>query len=533
MSGFGATLKILTRRYWVSALAWLVPLWAFLSVIPTSYQSVYPDLAARTILVDQMRDTMGTRVLFGILPETGSIGQLVQWETGTFLIWGAAIMTLTLSTAMTRRDESEGLVEVLRGAGAGPLVPFAGAATVTGTLAALLGLGCTGILLVNAVVVDELTVSGAWALGGVITVVGWTFAGLGLLLAQFFGSVGGARGVGAGILFVSFCLRVGADEANLSALRWLTPLGWRDLVRPFDEDRWLPLVVGTGLALILLICATWAHARREHLAALLPERPASRRTLKVRGPVSLSWRVGRGHAIGWTIACATSAALFGSMAQGMTETLSTSTDTAEYIQKIVPDADPVVQYLSLLSVVTVVMVVVAAAQLVTAWADAERRGLVEQILAQGVSRASWMLSTLTHALALGALLLALSAGVLAATVATQIEAEHAVERAFVFTVSQFPGVVAVVGLGAALVGWAPRLTSLVWVVPAWSFFATYFGSLVNLPDWAIDLSVLGHHMDVTGEVEWVPAVVLLAVGMVGVCVGYLGWAGPMRRNIPG
>ena len=65
---------------------------------------------------------------------------------------------------------------------------------------------------------------------------------------------------------------------------------------------------------------------------------------------------------------------------------------------------------------------------------------------------------------------------------TQLTDDHAVARSFVFTVSQLPGMVAAIGIAAALVGLAPRLTGLSWAAVAWSAFAQFFGGLVELKD---------------------------------------------------
>jgi len=104
-----------------------------------------------------------------------------------------------------------------------------------------------------------------------------------------------------------------------------------------------------------------------------------------------------------------------------------------------------------------------------------------------------------------------------------------VARSFVFTVSQLPGMVAAVGIAAALVGMAPTLTGMSWAVVAWSAFAQFFGGLVELKDWAKDLSVLGHHLDVVGSPDWKPLAVQTAVGLTGIMIGLVAYT---RRDLP-
>ena len=63
---------------------------------------------------------------------------------------------------------------------------------------------------------------------------------------------------------------------------------------------------------------------------------------------------------------------------------------------------------------------------------------------------------------------------------------------------------------------------------AWSAFAQFLGGLVELPDWAQDLSVIGHHLDVVGPVDWKPLAIQTAVGLAGAVVGLLAYR---RRDL--
>jgi len=162
-------------------------------------------------------------------------------------------------------------------------------------------------------------------------------------------------------------------------------------------------------------------------------------------------------------------------------------------------------------------------------AGLEHAGLVEVELATGVSRSRLFFSQVLGAMIESAILLVISAAVLAATTAVQLTDDHAVARAFVFTVSQMPGMVAAIGIAAGLVGLAPRLVGLSWAVVTWSAFAQFFGGLVELKDWAKDLSVLGHHLDVVGSPDWKPLAVQTVVGLVGIAIGLASYT---RRDMP-
>ena len=238
----------------------------------------------------------------------------------------------------------------------------------------------------------------------------------------------------------------------------------------------------------------------------------------------LSWR----SLIGWALASTALALLYGSVSGSIKDLLAPGSPTASWVGKMAVGS-PVEQFMSLMTVVTTLLVAVAAVRRVNRLAGLERAGLVEVELAAGVGRGRVLLSQVLYALIESIVLLLVSATVLAATTATQLTDDHAVGRSFVFTVSQLPGMVAVIGIAAALVGLAPRLTGLSWAAVTWSAFAQFFGGLVELKDWAKDLSVLGHHLDVVGTPDWKPLAVQALVGLIGITIGLVAYT---RRNLP-
>ena len=532
LAGWSTCLRILLRRFRVQVAAWLVPLWLLVGVTAPSYESIYPSLETRTVLIEQMRKSPGTQLLYGYVPMPGRLGQLLQWETGTFLLICTALMAILLTCRVLRADEDEGLVEILRAAGAGRAVPFLVPVALVWAVVGALSAGAGGVLTWQAENIEELTVSGAWALAGTVCVVGWAFSALAAVASQLGRQVGQARSLSMIVLALAFGMRVAADQvaegSSSNWLRWLSPLGWRDLVRPYSDDRFAVLAVCGVIAIALVIVAAALAAHREYLDSYLPDHSASRRRWRLRGHMDLLTRLSRRGALGWALASTGLAALYGSVSGSVNDLLAPDSPTASYVGKMA-SGSAVEQFMSLLTVVTVLLVTVAAVRRMNRLAGLEHAGLVEVELATGVSRSRLFLSQVLSALLESIVLLLVSAPVLAATTATQLTDDHAVARSFVFTVSQLPGMVAAVGIAAALVGMAPKLTGMSWAVVAWSAFAQFFGGLVELKDWAKDLSVLGHHLDVVGSPDWKPLAVQTAVGIVGVAIGVVAYT---RRDLP-
>ena len=532
LAGWGAYLRILLRRFRFQIVAWLVPLWLLVSVTAPSYESVYPSLATRTVLIEQMRKSPGTRLLYGYVPLPGRLGQLLQWETGTFLLVCTALMAILLTCRVLRADEDEGLVEVLRATGAGRSVPFLVPVALIWVVVGALSAGVGGLLTWQTGSIEELTVSGAWALAGTICVTGWAFSAIAAVACQLGRQVGQARGLSMLMLALAFAMRVSADQISDGTdsdwLRWLTPLGWRDLVRPYTDDRFAVLLACCAITIAVMLSAAVLAARREYLDGYLPDRSSSRRRWRVRGHMDLLGRLSWRSLVGWALASTALALLYGSVSGSIKDLLAPGSPTASWVGKMAVGS-PVEQFMSLMTVVTTLLVAVAAVRRVNGLAGLERAGLVEVELAAGVSRGRVLLSQVLCALIESIVLLLVSATVLAATTATQLTDDHAVARSFVFTVSQMPGMVAAIGIATALVGLAPKLAGLSWAAVTWSAFAQFFGGLVELKDWAKDLSVLGHHLDVVGTPDWKPLAVQALVGLIGIMTGLVAYT---RRDLP-
>ena len=532
LAGWGTCLQILLRRFRVQIAAWVLPLWLLISVTAPSYESIYPSLETRTVLIEQMRKSPATRLLYGYVPTPGRLGQLLQWETGTFLLICTALMAILLTCRVLRADEDEGLVEILRAAGAGRAVPFLVPVALVWAVVGALSAGAGGVLTWQAENIEELTVSGAWALAGTVCVVGWAFSALAAVASQLGRQVGQARSLSMIVLALAFGMRVAADQvaegSSSNWLRWLSPLGWRDLIRPYSDDRFAVLAVCGVIAIALVIVAAALAAHREYLDSYLPDRSTSRRRWRLLGHMDLIARLSRRGVLGWALASTGLAALYGSVSGSVNDLLAPDSPTASYVGKMA-SGSAVEQFMSLLTVVTVLLVAVAAVRRMNRLAGLEHAGLVEVELATGVSRSRLFLSQVLGAMIESAILLLVSAAVLAATTAVQLTDDHAVARAFVFTVSQMPGMVAAIGIAAGLVGLAPRLVGLSWAVVTWSAFAQFFGGLVELKDWAKDLSVLGHHLDVVGSPDWKPLAVQTVVGLVGIAIGLASYT---RRDMP-
>jgi ABC-2 type transport system permease protein len=99
------------------------------------------------------------------------------------------------------------------------------------------------------------------------------FAGVGALASQLAPTRRIALELGGAVVGLCFALRVVADTADgVGWLRWATPLGWAEALRPFSGARPVVLVLPVVATLLLIAAAARIAATRDIGTGSLPAR---------------------------------------------------------------------------------------------------------------------------------------------------------------------------------------------------------------------------------------------------------------------
>lgn len=488
-------IALLIRRHLVALTAWTLGLLALVAVTVPSYRQTYPDLASRAVLVEQLQSTRGSTVLYGALPDPGTLGQLFAWETGSYVILLAAVMALLLGVSLTRGEEDAGTLELVRAVGVRPQAPLRAALVVLLLACAGVGAGSAAVLVAQSTTTEELTVAGGVAFGAVTFLASFCVGVWAVICAHLRPDARSARTWTFTGLAVAFAARVAADTEDgwwAGTLQWISPFGWRTVVAPYTDDRFWALVPLAAVCVALAVLAVDLGRRRELGSALLAGGTRSDRGLLVRGPDGWAWVSLRGAVLGWTVAVGATAALFGSMADGLVTTLTDDEALRALLESSAGGGDPVALYFGLLGVFVTLLVMICGVLLVLRWRTEEFTGRLVNELATGVRRWRSLLARVVVAAVVPGGLLVLGGAVMGLFGRVLLDGGDPLALALAGTVGDAPGVMAAVALAALLVAVVPRWASLVWVVVAWSGFVVLFEGLVDLPGWAVDLSLLGH-----------------------------------------
>jgi ABC-2 type transport system permease protein len=159
----------------------------------------------------------------------------------------------------------------------------------------------------------------------------------------------------------------------------------------------------------------------------------------------------------------------------------------------------------------------------------ETDGRAEAVLATGLSRSRWLGSHVAIAMA-GGLLMLLASGLglgLGATASTGDARWFA--DLLTAQLAYAPALWATAALAVAVFGLVPRATWLSWALLGWSVLATYFGGLLQLPQWLLDLSPYQHIPRMpAAQFTAVPLVLLTLIAAALVTAGVVGFR---RRDL--
>lgn len=524
LTGTGALARLALRLDRVRLTGWVLGLAVMPMATAANYLKLYPteqDLRAVSGVLTNPSLVALSGPLFGV-----SIGGITAWKIGVTEFILVGLMSLLTVVRHTRAEEESGRSELLGATVIGRRAPLTAALLVAAlanlAVAVLAALGLTAI---------GLPAAGSVAFGLSVGLVGMLFAAVAAVAAQLTASARAATGIAAAVLGGSYLLRAVGDTGP-TWLSWLSPVGWGLQMRPYGGERWWV----AGLFVVFTAAfATVGYAladRRDMGAGLLPERPGPVTAAPgLRSPLALAWRLHRALLLGWAVALTLSGAVLGGAAAGIGDLESPNQQLTDILTRMGGRSGLTDAFLGAIFGVIGMVATAYPVQVTLRLRQEESSGRAEMVLATRVSRLRWAMSHLTFALLGTALLLALAGLAGGLAYGAQVhDVGGQVGRVFGAALVQLPAAWVLAGLAVALIGLAPRLSSLAWVALIVTVLVVELGALFGLSRWIVDLTPFAHVPKLPGS----PFVVapLLWLLVVAAALGAAGLAGLRRRDMP-
>lgn len=515
-----------SRLYWT---LWVITLASMMPATATQYDKLFPPGSDPAPVLNALAANPAMRALLGPAFDLSTKGGFVFWRVGGFTAVMAAMMAGFGIIRATRAEEETGRLELVRSG------PVAARDPLTAAIIVALG-GClaTGTLTTALTGLVGLPWPGAAAAGAAITLTGALFVGVAAVTAQVLEGAGAAKAWSVGIILGGMYLARGViDAADApAALRWLVPLEWGMLVRPFAGERWWVLGLLAAVTGILIAVAFALEAARDHGAGLRVSRPGpDAAPAGLSSAWGLATRLQRMPVTGWAVALITCALLFGSVGTRIEDLGAGSPAALETVRRM-GGTDQIVTafYVAMLSILVAVIAVMAASTLNRLRTE-ESAGRAEVMLSTATDRTSYALSHLVWALLPPAAVLVASGAVLPLAGVLAGSPGATVGEVTRGAAGLLPGLLLVVGIAMLVIGWRPNLMPVVWTLLGWSLFTMWFAALFDLPQWLLKLQPWGRLAFVPRDpMAWTPFVIETLVAL---ALLWAGLAGYRRRGIVG
>jgi polyether ionophore transport system permease protein len=499
---------------------------AYASVV--GYRHSYPTAAERIGFARAFADNKAARLFYGVPHDLLSVRGYAAWRLGGFTSIFAAMWGMLAAIRALRAEEDAGRQEMVlagvlgrRGAFLAILTAIAGGAVV---LWAALFLG---------LLAARLPAGGSAYLGLATVSPALVFVAVGALASQLAPTRRVALELSAAALGVALLMRVVADtSSSLDWLRWLTPLGWAEELRPFTGARPWVLLLPVSATALLLVAAESIAVRRDIGRGILQARDSAPPRLRLLSSATAqTLRAERGSVIGWLAGIGFFAFIVGSLSTTFSSR-SISTNLQRQIQKV-GGASIVTPTgaLGLYFLFFVLTVALFGCSQVAAARREEVDGELETLLALPVGRQRWLGGRLLLAAAV-MVVLSLATGALAWAGAAAQNAGVSLPRMLGAGANCLPAALLFLGLGALAFAIVPRASAgIAYGLVSVGFVWELFGALLGAPKWTLGLSPFHQVALVPAQpFRATPAVVMLGLAL---CAGLASLVAFRRRDLAG
>jgi ABC-2 type transport system permease protein len=505
MRRVGALLAQRARRDWLQVVLWAsgTALLAY-----ASYAGVAGTYGTEQDRTSLLAAALANPVilLFRGLPSGTDEGAFMIFLIFPWLALLAGFMSTFLAVRHTRGDEESGRSELVAATPAARTLPIV-ATIVHGVLANAL----LAVLIAAAFLAVGLGPAGAALAGVGVAAVGITFLGIALVTAQLLRTSRAANAAAVWTMLAAFVVAgvgnaIGTPSDDLTRMEsswvaWLSPFGWAENTRAFDENEWWPAMLCLAVGVALAVVATVLASARDLGGSFIAERPGSvSASPALSTSAGLVWRLTRPAVIGWAAGGFITGLLSTSLASIVEDIGAANPAVEEVLAQISggggAEQATVTTFFTMLGVIAAC----CAVQIVCRARQEEAHGTAEPLLALPVGRMRWLADYC--AVAFGGVVLVVGAAIAGAVLGIAVQGGDAglLRDALVAGAGQIAAASVFLALTALAFAALPRTTiALGWSLVLVAMTLGLFGPLFQLPEALVHLSPIAVTPYVDGD----------------------------------
>lgn len=522
------------RRVLRPAAFWGLVFGGLIAATMSTYASSFPTAQSRADLAAVTEGSVAFSALFGPIHDIDTVAGYTAYKVSMTIVLLGAIWGLLIATRVLRGEEDAGRWELLlsgrttRGRAAAQAALALGAGVVvvwvpTAVLAAAVGASAKVNIGVGA------SLYFATALASVVAL----FMAVGVFVGQLAATRHDANVIGAGVIAAAYLVRMVADSSpGLAWLRWASPIGWFEQLRPLTGSHPLALVPIGALVAVLVIGAVGVASRRDLGSSVWHGADRRRpRLLLLGGQAGLTLRLTRTSVLAWLLSLVATGLAMGLVTESAGTALKGSPTLERVLGRLGGDRSGAALYLGYVFVIAAGLVAIAVVGQIAAIRHEEAGGMLDNLLVRPVARAQWLGVRLGLALAF-AVAGSVAAGVAAWVGAASQHSSVGFGELVQAGLNVAPPAVFVLGVGALAFGVLPRAAIGVgYGLVIWSYLVEVVAAIQGSNHWLRDTSPLLHITPAPAAApDWTAAAWLVGLGILAALVGLAAFS---RRDLVG
>jgi ABC-2 type transport system permease protein len=453
------------------------------------YRETYPTVAQRVRFARVFSDNIALRLFYGVPHDLATVAGYAEFRVVGILAIVTAAWSVFAAIRALRGEEDAGCHELI-------LAGVVGRGGAVVAVLAALAVECLFLwamaavaFLLSGALLNEMTVGQSLLTAATLVAPAVVFAAVGALVSQLAPTRRSAQAGGAAAVGFAVLLRIGADVGHgVGWIRWLTPIGWAEEVRPVTAPRPGVLLLFMAAAVLVAAAAVVLARRRDVGGSVLHGRAVARSRMALLGsPGQQAVRAEAPTLLVWAVSAGLFAVLLGAFAHSVAEEIAKA-DIHTYGLSI----NTATGYLAAVFALFALLVALFGVSHVGGLRDEESTGRLETLFALPVDRRIWLggrLAIAATATAALALLLGVCAWAGSALTGSAVGVTGLLEAgANCIAVSLL-----FLALGALSYAWLPRPSpgaafGLVGVAFIWELL----GGILGAPGWLTSASPFQH-----------------------------------------
>ena len=519
-------IRLQIKALWLKVSIWVATLSVLTIVIAFMIGELYSNPFERMSMRMAM-DSPAMVAMAGPIPP-GEFTEAALFMVVTVLFLGLAygLFNILIANQVVKQEENEGLTELLIASGIGRKALFVNHVMV----GILINIPFFIITILGLALVD---VNGSEFIDNVvfisaITLFGLLFYALTMAIGAFVTTSDMTFGIALGVLIGMYLYRAITDVVDMS-YSVISPYHWLSRLDAYGGNN-IEWLIPFSILIIFFAIAYFVTLKRDVGDGIIHPK-VTHKSRNISSYPKLLFTQSRMLIIAWFVALIVTGLSYGSVLEDIEDIMANNFIMNAAVQAGQID-NPVLFFISMISIITAIISMFPGLMIMGKLLKEERLRLEWMIAGVDIKRINRTRIIITHIIF--AVVASIAAHALYAislysmTLLVEDFPTEPIDYVYAL-ISEGSVIVLMIGLATLFYGISYKMFKLIWPIIAFLFIISYVGTILQFPDWLLNISPFHHlgHIFVDGPV-WNVIIILYAVALILMIIGVMFYS---RRDL--